>query len=116
VSVAASGRPPGEWRRVLSAVAAEPLLSQLVDGLAHQRARGRADYGVVVVRPSVVALEAGRASVVDCQDASRSGERDLDTGLPLTVGSARTPVAAVLRWLPDRRWLVSEARYVEGSC
>jgi hypothetical protein len=116
VSVTVSGRSPGEWRKVLSAVATEPLLSHLVEGFADQRARSRVDYGVVVARPTVVALEGGRASVVDCQDASRSGERDLDSGLPLTVGSARTPVAAVVRWVPGRGWLVSEARYVQGSC
>ena len=116
VSVTVSGRPPGEWRKVLSAVATEPLLSHLVEGFADQRARSRADYGAVVVRPTVVALERGRASIVDCQDASRSGERDVDSGLPMTVGAARTPVAAVVRWVPGRGWLVSEARYVQGSC
>ena len=112
----ATGRSPEEWRKLLSAVATEPLLSSLVRGFADQRARSRVDYGVVVVRPTVVALEGRRASIVDCQDASRSGERDLNSGLPLTVGSARTPVAAVMRWMPGQGWLMSEARYVDGSC
>jgi hypothetical protein len=86
------------------------------DGLRAQRAAGRRDYGVVVPHPSVVAVQGGRASVLDCQDASGSGELDLDTGLPQTVGGARMPLAGTLLRGADGRWLVSQLRHLDGSC
>ncbi len=83
-------RPPDLWRSILATVAADPLLSRLVDGLLAQRAAGRRQYGQVVPHPTVVGLTNRAASVLDCQDASRSGEADADCGLPATVGSLRT--------------------------
>lgn len=104
------------WRSTLAAVASEPLLTDLLDGLMAQHARGVALYGVVVVHPTLIDLQPARASVVDCQDASASGELDADSGAAKTVGSSQTSVAAVLRSDDQGRWRVSELRYLEGSC
>ncbi len=108
--------PPDRWRATLAAVAADPLLSQLLDGLAEQRARGTVQYGTVVPRPTVVELRPTRASIIDCQDASRSGEVDPATGVVRTVGAARTPVAAVVQRDTAGRWRVTDARYLPGQC
>jgi hypothetical protein len=116
VSVGLDRRPRDQWRPALAAVATEPLLGRVYDGLVGQRESGVVEYGGVVPHPSVVAVGVGRASVLDCQDASRSGELDLDTGLPRTVGSARTPVAATLVRGGDGEWRVAEARYLDGGC
>lgn len=109
-------RPLNEWRVLLASVASDPLLSSVLTGLRAQLDSGRRQYGVVRPRPTVVGLDRDRASIVDCQDASGSGVVDSDTGLAVSVGSAHTPVAAVL--VRDRRgtWRVSEARYLDGGC
>ena len=110
-------RPPERWRPILSTVAAEPLLDQLLDGLADQRRNGTVMYGTVIPRPTVAQIARGRATVMDCQDASRSGELDADTGAIQRVGTARTPVAAVLRYdAQARAWRVTEARYLAEPC
>jgi len=110
-------QPPERWREVLSAVAAEPLLDQLLDGLAGQRKKGVVMYGTVTPRPTIAQIAGGRATVMDCQDASRSGELDGATGAIQRVGTARTPFAAVLRYdAQTRRWLVTEARYLPEPC
>jgi hypothetical protein len=116
VAATLAGLPAGRWTSALSTVATEPLLTQVYDGLLAQRTAGRRDYGVVVPHPSVVVLQGGRASVLDCQDASRSGELDLDTGLPRTAGNARTPLAGTLARGSDGRWRVSQLRYLDSSC
>jgi hypothetical protein len=109
-------RPPDQWRSVLATVTADPLLSRIVDGLLAQRAAGHRQYGQVVPHPTVVGLSIGTASVLDCQDASRAGEADADSGLPATAGNPRTPVAATLVRSTDGRWRVDQARYLPGAC
>lgn len=108
--------PVQRWRGILETVAGDPLLKQLLDGLLQQRDRGIVQYGEVVPRPTVALLDGERASVVDCQDASRSGEVDRSTGEVERIGSARTPVAAVLQRDPRGRWKVTEARYLSEPC
>jgi hypothetical protein len=116
VASTVDSEPEWRWPALLAAVAADPLLPRLLAGMRGQAAAGIRQFGTVVTRPTVVRLVGARASVVDCQDASRSGVADARTGLPSSVGSPRTPVSAVLA--RDRRgvWRVSEARYLEGPC
>jgi hypothetical protein len=116
VAQAVDRQPVAGWRTVLSAVAGEPLLDELLDGLQGQHARGVRQYGQVRPHPSVADLTGQRAVVVDCQDASRSGLLDEATGKVEQVGAARTPVSAVLRRSPGGLWLVTEARYLSDPC
>jgi hypothetical protein len=108
--------PEDQWRALLSQVAAEPVLTRILDGLQSRTRAGYRQFGVVVPRAVVVDLSGDRASVLDCQDASRSGEIDTATGLVATVGRPRTPVSASLVRGGDGRWRVSEARYLDGDC
>ena len=108
--------PADEWRPRLQPVAAEPFLSELLEGLAEQQERGVVDFGTVQLRPTVAALLPTRASIIDCQDASRSGEADRVTGEVKTVGSSRTLFAATLTRSPGAEWQVTQARYLPDSC
>ena len=116
VVTTASQTPPSSWRHALSAVSTEPLLSQLLDGLIEQTRKGLVDYGTITVHPRIVRADARHASIVDCQDASKSGTLDTDTGVAKTVGSARTPFTAVLIRGADGRWRLSEGRLLGDSC
>ena len=109
-------QPVQRWRPLLTAVATQPVLDELLEGLHRQRASGVLQYGTVEPHPTVAYLTADRASIVDCQDASRSGELDRDTGAIRTVGSPRTAVAAVLVLERPGVWKVSEARYLPDPC
>lgn len=117
-TVAASiGRQPeSQWRARLEAVAADPFLSELLEGLDEQQNRGVVDFGFVELRPTIATLLPTRASVLDCQDASRSGEIDRDTGDVTTVGSSRTSFTATLTKDPAGRWRVAQARYLPDPC
>ncbi len=108
--------PQREWRRALSEVAVDPVLTRVYDGLRTELASGSREYGAVVPRPAVVDLRDGRASILDCQDASRSGVADVKTGLPTTAGDPRTSVAATLVRGGDGVWRLAEARYLPGPC
>jgi hypothetical protein len=108
--------PPDRRRDELATVAADPLLTRVLDGITAQLAAGQRQFGTVRTRPQLVDETSGQASIVDCQDASHSGTVDTTTGLPDMVGSARTPVAATLTYGADHRWRVSQARYLDGSC
>ena len=77
--------------------------------------------GVDVVLEHVACLQradltADRASILDCQDASRSGEINRDTCIIQKAGSAHTAVAAVLRRDVHGTWRVTEARYLPDPC
>lgn len=108
--------PAGEWWARLATVAADPLLTDVYDGLRTQQAEGRRDYGTVMPHPTIVASTAGQASVVDCQDASRSGELDVASGLPVSTGKARTPLAGTVMRGRDGRWRVSQLHYLDSDC
>ncbi|HYT10395.1 MAG TPA: hypothetical protein VEL73_07010 [Mycobacteriales bacterium] len=116
VATTVERQPPRRWRAALATVAIDPFLTRLLEGFRAQRARGLRQYGTVSSRPTVVDLSTDRASIVDCQDASRSGEADLDSGLPRTVGAPRTPFAATLVRGSGRVWRLADARYLAGSC
>jgi hypothetical protein len=116
VAASIGALPPGRWWAALSTVATQPLLGDVYRGLQVQRAAGRRDFGTVVPHPRVAAASVGRASVLDCQDASGSGELDVDTGLPRSTGSARTALAGTLSLGPDGVWRVSQLRYLEEPC
>ena len=109
--------PAARWRAVLSAVAADPVLTRLLDGAAAQQRQGIRIYGQAVPRPAIPAI-GGRAAVrvADCQDDSRTGQADARTGRPRSVGVARTPVVAVVVRGQDGRWRVSDVHYVGGRC
>jgi hypothetical protein len=116
VASTVDAQPRARWRPLLAAVTGEPLLSSLLAGYEGQAAAGQRQYGEPVLQPTVVALTADRASILDCQDASRTGLSDVDTGLPETVGQPRTPASAVLTRGGDGTWRVVQARYLEGQC
>jgi hypothetical protein len=109
-------RPLDRWPALLAAVSTEPLLPRLLDGMRGQRQSGIREYGTVTTRPVTVAVHGAVATLLDCQDASGAGEAYLDSGLPTTVGQARTPIAAALRRGRDGRWRVSEARQLDTTC
>jgi hypothetical protein len=116
IASAVDSQPPSHWRPALATVAAEPLLSRILDGLTGLHAAGRRQYGHVTPHPTTIELSATTATLLDCQDASTSGEADTDTGLPASTGRPRTPVAAVLTRGADGRWRVSDARYLPDTC
>ncbi len=116
VAATVDSRPEPVWRAALASVAADPLLTQIYEGLRQMRSAGERQFGTVVVHPMAIEIQGERASVIDCQDASAAGNLDVDTGLPTTVGSAHTSVAAALVLGADGRWRVFQARYLDGTC
>ena len=111
------GRQPApQWRTELEAVTTDPFLSELLTGLTQQQARGAVDFGTVHLRPTLATLTPTRASVLDCLDASRSGELDRATGDVISVGSPRTPFTATLTPDTAGRWKVTRARYLQDPC
>jgi len=106
-------QPESRWRTQLEPVATDPFLSELLEGLTEQQQRGVVDFGAVELRPTIAALTPARASILDCQDASRTGELDRDTGAVTSVGSSRT---ATLTRDSAGRWKVTQARYLPDAC
>lgn len=109
--------PERQWPSVLGRVAVDPQLGLVLANARTQKRNGVTVYGHVVPRPTVGPIAgARRARVVDCQDASKSGQADARTGRPRTVGVARNPVEAVLIRGADDRWRVSTVTYRRGTC
>jgi len=109
--------PISAWRGLLAQVAADPQLGLILANARQQRRNGLIIYGHVVPRPAVLPINgADQARVTDCQDASKSGQADLKTGRPRTVGIPRNPVTAALVRGVDGRWRVSLITYPGGTC
>jgi hypothetical protein len=116
IAQALDQHPEDQWRTRLSQVAAEPVLTRILDGLHSRTQAGYRQYGAVTPHPTIVQLGPDRASILDCQDASRTGELDTTTGLATNPGRAQTPVTASLTRAADGLWRVAEARYLDGDC
>jgi len=116
VSWRLDAQPETRWRQVLSAVAADPELTRVLEGTRAQKRSGVTRYGQVVARPAVVAVTGATARVRDCQGADRSGQADARTGRRITVGVARNPLNGYLARGSDGRWRVSDIRYPGGRC
>ena len=114
----ASKAEPGARRAILSKVAADPELSSLLSGIARERSRGRAFYGVDVPRARVTQLLSaqGIAVIDDCQDSSGSGVMELDSGRRLTKGVAHNHVVSTMHRGGDGIWRVASVEYPKSSC
>lgn len=114
----ASTSPASERKRLLSRVAVDPELGSLLSGIARERARGRAFYGVDVPRPRIEQLstEQSLAVVDDCQDSSGSGVIELATHRKLTKGTVRNHVVVTLNRGADGVWRVAFVSYPKTSC
>jgi len=116
VSWSLDSHPEAQWRQVMSAVAADPELTRVLEGTRAQKRNGITRYGEVAPRPTVVSITGATARVRDCQGADRSGQADARTGRRMTVGIARNPVNGSLVRGADSRWRVTDVRYPGGRC
>lgn len=110
-------RPASSWRGELAEVAVNPQLKITLQGMRFNRANGITTYGTVRPRITKVIVEGNTATVVDCQDASRAGKADLETGEKKTVGVPRNPVRARLERVTDSgEWKVAKITFPGGDC
>lgn len=103
-------------RTILARVATEPLLSRMLRGIAALRATDRVTWGTPVVHAFEVKVEDKRATLHDCQDATRTGQADARTGRHLTHGKSRTHLVATLNRGEDGVWRVSTLEQLEKPC
>jgi hypothetical protein len=108
--------PESQWPATIGKVAAEPQLSRVVDGLRSLRSQSITLYGSVTSRVSSVDIAGSRATLRDCQDASKAGQADATSGKPKTVGVARSPIEATLERGTDGSWRVTGVTYPGGTC
>lgn len=114
----ASRASAGARRGILAQVATDPELSSLLSGIARERARGRAFYGVDVPRAHVsqILMTQGIAVVDDCQNSAGSGVVDLSSGQRLTKGVPRNHVVSTMHRGSDGIWRVASVEYPNTSC
>ena len=84
--------------------------------LASQAAFKKRLYGQNVPKAEVSALTGTTATVEDCQDSSKAGVQDLNTGEKLTVGQPRNPVRATLTIDAKGAWKIATLAYPGGTC
>ena len=111
-------QPPARWRGVLSVVTVAPELGRQLAQARDRAAGGVHRVGEVVTHVTAVrGAMSTRATLLDCQDASRAGEADNNTGRTTSTGLAATPIAAtLLRTGEFAPWRVSDISYPVGRC
>ncbi|GAA2778826.1 hypothetical protein [Crossiella cryophila] len=116
VSDSIDKRPEPEWQTKLSAVAVDPQLRRTVQGLGLLREQSVVLYGTTTARVTAVEVAGDRATVQDCQDASKSGQADAKTRRPKTVGVERNPITTTMARGADGRWRVADVVFGGGAC
>lgn len=107
--------PESTWDDTMAEVAVDPQLKITLQGMRLAKERGVTSYGEVTSRISDVDIDGDEATVVDCQDASESGQADAESGEKKSVGVERNPVEARLH-RDNSRWKVAEISYPGGEC
>jgi hypothetical protein len=116
-SLAIPNMPEGTWQKEMADLAVDPQLSTTLDGMRRNKQVGVKPYGDVTTRISQVDVNGDRATVIDCQDGSRSGQADTATGDRKTVGSPQIPIRAhMVRDTTNGQWKVSQLEYPGGPC
>ena len=105
-------------REMLAKYADDPELTSLLAGMARESAKGRAYYGAPDLHPQVASLSTDHATAVvnDCQDATKTGDVDVQSGQQLTKGSPRTSVVATLHMGSDAIWRVTFISFPSRQC
>lgn len=107
--------PESTWDDAMAEVAVNPQLKITLQGMRLAKERGVTSYGTVTSRITDVDIDGDEATVMDCQDASESGQADATSGEKKTVGVKRNPVEARLH-RDNGRWKVAEISYPGGEC
>ncbi|WP_157357441.1 hypothetical protein [Amycolatopsis nigrescens] len=116
-SLAIPTTPEDTWRDAMAAIAADPQFSTTLEAMHRNKQVGVKPYGDVTTRISQVEVRGDQATVIDCQDGSRSGQADATTGDRKTVGSPEIPIHAQLaRDGAGGQWKVSQLAYPGGPC
>jgi hypothetical protein len=113
---AVAHQDPSQWPDTLGAVATDPELNAMLNNLKTLRSRSLTVYGTTREHVTKIDVTGVRAVLTDCQDASESGQADVNTGQHKTVGIPRNPITADLVRSADGRWRVSDVSYPGGGC
>lgn len=108
--------PQDEWKAYLGEVAVDPQLRISLQATRFQKLNGITLYGDVAHRITDVEINGDKATVDDCQDASKTGQADAKTGKRKTVGVARDPVRAAMKRIDNETWKVSKITFAGGEC
>jgi hypothetical protein len=107
---------PEQRRSVLATVATQPLLDRMLRGIAALQATGRATWGMPVHHTFDVKINGDKATLHDCQDATKTGQADAKTGRRLTHGMTGTHLVVSFRKGKDGAWRASTLEQVDDSC
>jgi hypothetical protein len=91
-----SEAPASQRRQMLEPYATDPVLTRTLSGMRASDRLGQVGYGEILTRPRITRVDKGVAVVRDCQDASRHGRKDRDTGRITTKGCRSAAGSA--RW------------------
>jgi len=101
---------------MLKPYATQPVLSRTLRGMRASDNLGQVGYGEIVTRPKIVKIEEGVATIRDCQDASRHGRKQRDTGKVVTRGTEHDLAIVTVKRGSDGIWRVATVDYPGGAC
>jgi hypothetical protein len=109
--------PESQWRHVLSTVAVDPFLSEILQQKRQSVRQGLVTYGHARVHVTVAPIGGSSvASVTDCEDASHTG-LETHSGRRITVGPRqRMEVTATAVRGSDGRWRMKTVDATKHTC
>lgn len=111
-----SKAPVGDRRALLEPFTTDPALSSVLTGMRSATDNGEVGYGTGTFSPRVARIDGDTASVEDCQDNSKTGQKKVKSDQITTRGTEHDFAVTSMRRGDDGAWRVASVRYEETSC
>ncbi|MFI0354244.1 hypothetical protein [Actinomadura sp. 9N407] len=108
--------PEATRKRELSTYMVDPQLSRVLKVIEQHRDDHLATYGSVVIRIKDVQVDGSKATVRDCQDASRAGLLNTETRKKINRGFKERNTQALMEKGADGHWRVSKFIELGEGC
>jgi hypothetical protein len=108
--------PVADRRALLEAFTTDPALSSVLTGMRSATDNGEVGYGTGTLSPRVARLAGDTATVEDCQDNSKTGQKKVKSDQITTRGTEHDFAVTTMRRGTDGAWRVSSVRYAGTSC
>lgn len=108
--------PVADRRALLEPFTTDPALTSVLTGMRSATDNGEVGYGTGTFSPRVARIDGDTATVEDCQDNSKTGQKKAKSDQITTRGTEHDFAVTSMRRGDDGAWRVASVRYADTPC